>query len=50
MLRDAPAMDQACAVLVEAGLIRPKFTRAGSTTGRKARNYDVNPVLFEVQS
>ena len=38
MLRETAAMDAACAVLVEAGLIRPRFDRAGETKGRTAGN------------
>jgi hypothetical protein len=45
-LRDAAAMETACAALVEAGLIRGKFARSGGTPGRAARNYEVNPVVF----
>src|SRR4051812_19556913 len=45
-LREPEAMDAACAVLVEAGLIRPRFGRAGETKGRAARNSDVNPAVF----
>lgn len=47
MLRDAANMDAACKQLVEAGLIRARFTRAGDGKGRKALNYEVNP---EVQT
>jgi hypothetical protein len=45
-LRDAAAMETACTALVEAGLIREKFSRSGVTPGRAARNYEVNPVVF----
>ncbi len=45
-LREAAAMAAACEHLTEAGLIRERFTRAGDTAGRKALNYEVNPVVF----
>ena len=47
MLRDAADMEAACKQLVEAGLIRQRFTRAGEGKGRKALNYEVHP---EVQT
>ncbi|KAA0122230.1 DUF3987 domain-containing protein [Methylobacterium sp. P1-11] len=47
MLRDATDMEAACKQLVEAGLIRQRFTRAGEGKGRKALNYEVHP---EVQT
>lgn len=47
MLRDAADMEAACKQLVEAGLIRPRFSRAGEGKGRKALNYEVHP---EVQT
>ncbi|WP_267361708.1 MULTISPECIES: hypothetical protein, partial [unclassified Methylobacterium] len=43
MLREAADMDAACKQLVEAGLIRPRFTRAGEVKGRKSQSYEVNP-------
>ena len=43
MLRDAADMDAACKQLVEAGLIRARFIRAGEGKGRKALNYGVGP-------
>ena len=46
LLRDASAMNAACNTLVEAGLIRPKFARAGGTPGKQAKNYEVNPAVF----
>ena len=42
-LREAAAMDAACNMLVEAGLIRAQFARAGETKGRAARKFEVNP-------
>lgn len=45
-LREATAMEAACAVLVEAGLIKGHPSRAGEIKGRTAKNYDVNPVVF----
>jgi hypothetical protein len=45
LLRSAEGMDEACQGLVEAGLIRPQFSRAGAAKGRAARNYEVNPAL-----
>jgi hypothetical protein len=44
-LRDTAAMEVACAVLVEAGLIRPAFTRTGDTKGRRSRKFEVNPAV-----
>jgi hypothetical protein len=46
-LREADAVKAACAALVEAGLIREKFSRAGSTSGKMARNYEVNPAVYQ---
>ena len=43
MLREAADMEAACKQLVEAGLIRPRFTRAGEVKGRKSQSYEVNP-------
>lgn len=45
LLRDAADMDAACAVLVEAGLLRPKAAQ-GAGVGRKPKNYEVNPAVF----
>ncbi len=45
-LREAKPMEDACSALVEAGLIRARPERAGSTPGRSAKNYDVNPALW----
>lgn len=43
MLRDAADMEAACKQLVEAGLIRPRFTRTGEVKGRKSQGYEVHP-------
>ena len=45
LLRESAAMDEACAVLVEASLIRLKTGRPGQS-GRPAKVYDVNPLLL----
>ncbi|GEP04478.1 DUF3987 domain-containing protein [Methylobacterium oxalidis] len=45
LLRDAAHMEAACALLIEGGLIRKHFTRAGDGKGRKALNYAVHPAL-----
>jgi hypothetical protein len=45
-LREAAAMDAACTMLIEAGLIRAQFARAGETRGRAARRFEVNPQIF----
>jgi hypothetical protein len=45
-LRDPTPMDVACTALVEAGLIRPRFERAGHTSGKPAKNYEVNPAVL----
>lgn len=47
MLRDAADMEAACQQLVEANLIRARFTRAGEGKGRKALNYEVHPAVLE---
>jgi hypothetical protein len=48
-LREAAPMEAACNALVDAGLIRARFERAGSTPGRPAKNFEVNPVVWERQ-
>ena len=45
VLREAADMDAACAVLVEADLVRPKVSQTVGV-GRKPKNYEVNPVVF----
>ncbi len=45
-LREATSMDQACAALVEAGLICARPERQGGNPGRAAKNYDVNPAMW----
>ena len=45
-LRETPAMNAACEVLIEAGLLRPQFSRAGENKGRQAKNFEVNPAVF----
>lgn len=40
------AMRGACEELHAAGITRPAPSRAGSTTGRRANNHDVNPALW----
>jgi hypothetical protein len=50
LVREASAMDGACKVLVEGGLIRPRFSRMGSSKGRRAQNYKVNSVLLRTAS
>lgn len=47
-LREAEAMERACVTLIESGLIRPEFARAGETKGRTAKNYETNPLVWEV--
>jgi hypothetical protein len=44
--RERALMEGACAVLAEAGLIRPKFSRAGERAGRPAQNYEVHAVVW----
>jgi hypothetical protein len=44
LLREAAGMDAACAVLIEAGLIRAKPSHV-TGAGRKPKNFDVNPAL-----
>jgi Protein of unknown function (DUF3987) len=48
LVRDSSMMDAACNVLAEAGLIRPVLRSAGS--GRKPKNYEVNPAVHGRQS
>jgi hypothetical protein len=50
VVREANAMDAACAILMEAALIRPKSSKSGGSGGRTARNYDVNPRVLESKS
>ena len=45
-LTDLRHRKAACQTLVEAGLLREDFQRAGETPGRKQEWYDVNPVVF----
>jgi hypothetical protein len=45
-LREPAPMDAACTARVEAGLIRPRFERAGQTSGKPAKNYEVNPAVL----
>ncbi len=45
MLRDSADMDAACKQLIEAGLIRARFTRAGGGKGRKSQDYEVHPAV-----
>jgi hypothetical protein len=44
-VREASAMSAACAELVDAGLIRPRPSRAGERGGRPTSDYDVNPAV-----
>ena len=46
-IRDAKAMDEACSALCDTNWLRPDFSRQGNTTGRKAKNFDVNPRLAD---
>jgi hypothetical protein len=39
-------MDAACEVLVEAGLLRADFSRAGNSPGQQTKDYLVNPVVL----
>jgi hypothetical protein len=45
-IREPEAMDAACTILLDAGLIRPRFTREGDTKGRTARNFETNPKML----
>jgi len=45
-IREAEPMNAACKLLVEFGLIRPQFRRAGPTKGRMAQTFEVNPITF----
>ncbi|WP_339162729.1 DUF3987 domain-containing protein [Methylobacterium bullatum] len=45
-LTDLRHRKAACQTLVEAGLLREDFQRAGDTAGRKQEWYDVNPAVF----
>lgn len=44
-IRESADMDAACEALVDAQWLRPKFSRAGDTKGRRPKTYDVNPRL-----
>lgn len=46
-LEDAGKVSAALAYLVDAGWLRPDFTGAGGSTGRRRQDYLVNPPLFE---
>lgn len=45
-VRDARTMDQACALLVEAGWLRDDGTRAGGGKGRSSKDFKINPALW----
>ncbi|HRJ61301.1 MAG TPA: DUF3987 domain-containing protein [Azospirillaceae bacterium] len=46
-LKDAGKVGAALEHLVDAGWLRPDFSRAGGSTGRRRQDYLVNPLLFE---
>jgi hypothetical protein len=46
-LKDAGKVSAALEYLVDAGWLRPDFTRAGGSTGRRRQDYLVNPLLFQ---
>lgn len=46
-MREARTFDAALAYLEEAGWVRKAETRQGDTKGRTAKNFDVNPAVFE---
>lgn len=46
-LRESKVMDAACDALVEACLIRPVPSRLGTTPGRRSKDFDVNPIIWE---
>ena len=48
-LRLAKDMDEACAELADAGWIRPAGVRAGAGKGRKSKDFEVNPRIYEIQ-
>jgi hypothetical protein len=45
-IHEAEAMDEACKVLHEAGLIRPQPERKGATGGRHSKDFEVSPRIF----
>lgn len=49
LLREAADMEAACKQLLEAGLIRPRFTRAGDVKGRKSQSYEVHPAVGDIR-
>lgn len=46
VLRESSSMEAACGVLEEAGIIRGCHARQGSTKGRAAKAYEVNPEIW----
>jgi hypothetical protein len=46
-LHRAACMNQACADLTEAGWLRPATAAPAAKGGRPAKNYEVNPALYE---
>ena len=46
-MREARKLDAALAYLEEAGWVRKAETRQGKTKGRTAKNYEVNPAVFD---
>lgn len=44
-IRESADMDAACEALVDAHWLRPRFSRAGDTKGRRPKTFDVNPRL-----
>jgi hypothetical protein len=44
--KDPKALDEALAVLVDAGWLRPAGTREGGTKGRASKDFDVNPRIY----
>jgi hypothetical protein len=45
-MKESKVMDEVCGVLMDAHLIKPNFFRKGPTTGRMAKNFEVNPLVW----
>lgn len=46
VLREPAHMNDACATLERAGLIRAAFSRVGHSKGQQRKDYEVNPAVF----
>jgi Protein of unknown function (DUF3987)/Bifunctional DNA primase/polymerase, N-terminal len=49
-LKESNVMEAACECLVTAHLIRPAGVRAGGTAGRKSKDFEANPKIWELEA